>query len=354
MHATEFLDEPAKHKIGPAVVLYGKERFLKLEAIKLVAAAVLGPDSDELGLVRLQGPATDLKTVVDSLLTVSMWSPRQVVLVEEADRRSRSRSGDESDDETEEQSKGNFVSSFRAGLEAYLERPAKKAVLILDVQSWPNNTRLAKKVAAIGLPLDCSELKGAALVGWIGKACRSRHGKKIDRAAAQLIIDLAGTELGLIDQELAKLAAYVGDSPMIDATAVEKLVGGWKMETTWKMLDAVRDAQVGTALELLEKLITAGEPAVKLLGGINYVFRPIARAVELSRQGQRTEEALAGEGVKPFNVKPVVDYLRRIKRPRAARILDWLLAADLDLKRSSGLSDRIVLERLLLQLAGKV
>lgn len=333
MHATEFLEEPVKHKIGPAVVLYGKERFLKLEAVKLVAAAVLGPDSDELGLVRLQGPVTDLKSVVDSLLTVSMWSPRQVVLVEEAD---------------------DFVSTFRAGLETYFERPAKKSVLILDVKSWPSNTRLAKKIAATGLPLECGELKAAALVGWIGKACRSRHGKKIDRAAAQLIIDLAGTELGLIDQELAKLAAYVGDSPMIDATAVEKLVGGWKMETTWKMLDAVRDAQVGTALELLEKLITAGEPPVKLLGGINYVFRPIARAVELSRQGQRTEEALASEGVKPFNVKPVVDYLRRIKRPRAARILDWLLAADLDLKRSSGLSDRVVLERLLLQLAGKV
>src|SRR5437899_2443701 len=158
MHATEFLEEPAKHKLGLAVVLYGKERFLKLEAVKLVAAAVLGPDSDELGLVRLQGPATDLKSVVDSLLTVSMWSPRQVVLVEEAD---------------------DFVSTFRAGLEAYLERPAKKSVLILDVKSWPSNTRLAKKVAAVGLPLECGELKVAALVGWIGKACRNRHGKKI-------------------------------------------------------------------------------------------------------------------------------------------------------------------------------
>ncbi len=257
MLAIEFLESPGGHKTGPVAVVYGKERFLKLEAIKEVAKTVLGPDGGDLGLTRLSGPEADLKTVVDSLLTVSMWNPRQVVLVEDADE---------------------FVSNFREGIEAYLDRPAKKSVLILDVKSWASNTRLYKKVAAIGLPLDCGELKGPALLGWITKACRIRHGKKIDRQASQLLVDLAGTELGLIDQELAKLAAYVGEAASIDATAVEKLVGGWKTETTWKMLDAVRDGQMATALELLDKLLTAGEHALKLLGGVNYVcFVPSGR-----------------------------------------------------------------------------
>jgi DNA polymerase-3 subunit delta len=333
MHAIEFLEAPQQHKTGPAVVVFGKERFLKLEAIKQVAELVLGPASDDLALTRLSSAELDLKTVVDALLTVSMWNPKQVVLVEDAD---------------------DFVSNFRAGLEEYLERPAKKSVLLLDVKSWPSNTRLAKKVAAVGLPIDCGELKGAQLFNWIVKSCRMRHGKKIDRDAAQLIVDLAGTELGLIDQELAKLAAYVGAAPGIDATAVEKLVGGWKMETTWKMLDAVRDDEVGTALEYLDKLLVAGEHPVKLLGGISYVFRPVAKATELSRQGQPLAEALAEAGVKPFNVQPLIPYLRRIGRPRAERIMQYLLSADLDLKSSSGYSDRMILERLLLQLAGEV
>jgi DNA polymerase-3 subunit delta len=333
MHAIDFLEAPQDHKTGPAVAVFGKERFLKLEVIKRVCGLALGPEGDEMGVTRLAGGELELKTVVDSLLTVSMWSPRQVVLVEDAD---------------------DFVSEYRSELEDYLERPAKKGVLILDLKSFPVTTRLAKKVAAVGLSIDCGELKGPSLVSWIIKSCKIRHGKKIDRAAAQLIVDLAGTELGLIDQELAKLAAYVGSTPSIDAGAVEKLVGGWRLETTWKMLDAVRDGNVGVAIELLDKLLAAGEPAIKLMGGINFAYRPVARGTELSRQGQPLNAALAEAGVKPFNLQPMVSCLKRIGRPRAEQILRQLITVDVDLKRSSGLTDRMLLERLLLQLAGKV
>lgn len=333
MQATVFLKAPEKQPTGPAVVLYGGERFLKQECLKVVTRLVLGGDGDELALTKLPGASVDLKTVVDTLLTVSMWSPRQLVLVEDAD---------------------DFVSTYRDGLEKYLERPAKKSVLVLDVKSWPSNTRLAKKVTSVGLPLECASLKGAELSTCLTEMARSRHGKKLDRAAAQLLVELAGSELGLLDQELAKLAAYVGDNPAIDAAAVEKLVGGWKTETTWKMLDAVRDGQLGTALELLDKLLTSGEHPLKLLGGINFVYRPIARATELSRQGIPLAEALTQAGVKPFTIQPVTAYLRRVGRPRAERLLGWLEQADLDLKGASQLPDRAIVERLLVQLSGKV
>lgn len=334
MHATAFLKAPEQSSIGPAVVLYGPERFLKHEALKAVSRLVFGDEGDDLALTRLPGETTELKTVVDSLLTVSMWSPRQIVLVEDADE---------------------FVTKFRAGLERYLERPAKKGVLVLDVDSWPANTRLAKTVAKSGLPIECKGLEGSALFAWLGEMSRGRHGKKLDRQAAQLLVELAGPELGLLDQELAKLAAYVGDSPAIDAAAVEKLVGGWKTETTWKMLDAVRDGQLGTALEYLDKLLTSGEHPLKLLGGINFVYRPIAKATELSRHGTSLTDALAQAGVKSFTIQPVASYLKRIGRPRAERIYAWLSQADLDLKGqgAANLPDRAIVERLLVQLAGK-
>ncbi|MGQ0634854.1 MAG: DNA polymerase III subunit delta [Planctomycetaceae bacterium] len=335
MLATAFLKAPEKHPVPPVVALYGKEGFLKQAALQAIKAQVLGDDA-ELGLTRLPGETVELKTVVDLLLTVSMWSPRQVVVVDLADA---------------------FVSKYREGLERYADRPAKKSVLVLDVQSWPANTKLAKKVATSGMALECplfDHKKIAELTAWLIEHTQAAHAKKLNRDAAQLLVELAGFDLGLLAQELAKLATFVGDARAIDAQAVERLVGGWKAETTWKMLDSVRDGRIDVAIDLLDKLLGAGEHPLRLLGGINASYRPIARGVETARRGAPLRQALADEGVKPFTLDAVEAYLRRLTRAKAERILDWLLEADLDVKGASALPERLILERLLLRLRGSV
>lgn len=332
MHATAFLKEPDGHATGVMVALYGSERFLKSLALKALTRLVLGEDAEEAALQQLSGSGTDLATVTDTLRTVSMWNPRQLVYVEDADE---------------------FVTKYRAGLEKYLEKPARKSVLVLDVKTWPSTTRLAKKTVEVGLPLDCGALKQPDLLKWLVETSLSRHGRKLDRAAAETLVELAGPELGLLDQELEKLASFVGEKGTIDSEAVEKLVGGWRVETTWKMLDAVRDGHQSVALELLDKLLVSGEHPLKLLGGINYVYRQLAQATELSRQGIPLPAAIAQAGVKPFQAQAAANYLKRMGRPRAEQIYRQLLQADLDLKGASQLPERILMERLLMQLGGK-
>ena len=332
MHATAFLKNPADHQTGPIVALYGSERFLKGLALKALTRLVLGEDAEEAALQQLSGKNTDFATVTDTLRTISMWNPRQLVYVEEAD---------------------DFVTKCRGNLEKYLEKPAKKSVLVLDVKTWPSTTRLAKKTAEIGLPLDCGGLKTPDLIKWLIENSQTRHQRKLDRAAAETLIELAGTDLGLLDQELEKLAAFVGEKGKIDAKAVESLVGGWRVETTWKMLDAVRDGQLAVALELLDKLLVSGEHPLKLLGGINYVYRQLAQATELSRQGVPLPAAISQAGVKPFQAQAATAYLKRIGRPRAEKIYRQLLQADLDLKGASQIPERVLMERLLMQLGGK-
>ena len=292
---------------------------------------VLGSDDDDLSLTRFSGKETELREVRDELLTVSMFADSRVVVVEEADE---------------------FITKYRPGLEDYADQPSRSSVLVLDCKSWRKNTKLAKKIAAGGLEIECSELTGGRLVKWITDEAAQTHGKQLSRDAAALLAELVGTSLGLIGQELSKLAAYVGTADRITPDDVRSLVGGWKAETTWTMTNAVRDGDVSVALTCLDQLLTAGEAPQKLLGGINFVFKKFSRATEVSRTGTPLNVALKQSGVFPRDVDASARYLRRIGRPRAELILGRLVQADADLKGASRLPDRLQMERLLLDLAG--
>lgn len=331
MHAVEFLQNPDTHPPGALVVLVGNESYLKQQVLNAVRQVVLGAEADDMGLVRFAGDDVELKDVTDELLTISMWGGPKLVYVESA---------------------ADFVSKYRSGLESYVAKPARSGLLVLDVKSWPGNTRIAKAVAKTGLKVECSELKGVALRNWLVQTAAEGYEKQLSRDAAALMLERAGSELALLDRELAKLASYVGERARIGVDDVRALVGGWKTDTTWQMLDAVRDGRIAEALVCLEKLLRAGEPAIKILGGINFVFRKFATATELSRTGTNLNSALKQAGILPFAVAPASNYLRRIGRPAAERIYRQLTTADEDLKGRSTLDEKTILERLLIELSG--
>ena len=333
MHATEFLKDSAQHETGPVVVTTGDQISLKHSVLASICKNTFGDaEDDDTSVTRYSGNDAELTTVRDELLTLSMWNDQRIVVVDDAD---------------------DFVKQNRAGLESYVANPSKKSIFVLAVKSFPKNTRLAKMVAKIGLTVECTELTGTALNRYVNDAAVHRHGKELTRNATQLLTELAGNNLGLLDQELAKLAAYVGDRNGIDVEDVRKMVGGWKAETTWAMINAVRDDRIGVALSCLEKLLVAGEAPQKILGGLNFVYRKLALATELARQGGSLNAAMNKAGVFPRDIGPSQQYLRRLGRPRAEKILSWLIQTDNNLKGGSRVPERLQLEELLVRLSGK-
>lgn len=333
MHATDFLKEPETHAHVGVAVLCGPETHLRSQARKALTAMLCGDagDDSDLGLTVFNGKDADYKSVSDELLTVSMFGDQRVVVIEDAD---------------------DFVSKNRAQLERYVEKPARKATLILDVKSWPKNTKLAKKVVTSkGLTIECTELSGAALQRWVTELA-SEYEKKISRDAVAVLVQLAGSSLGLLRQEVEKLANYVGDLDRITPEDVRTLVGGWKADTTWTMLNAARDGQIDDALECLDKLLAAGEAPQRILGGINHTFRKIAHATESSRAGKPLSAAIKDAGVFFRETSAVERYLRKIGRPQAELILHRLAKADRNMKGGSRMPDRFQLEQLLIALSG--
>jgi DNA polymerase-3 subunit delta len=223
---------------------------------------------------------------------------------------------------------------------------------VLDVKTWPKTTRLAKAVPKVGLDLECSPLSGNDLMRWMADTAKNEHGKSLSRESAALIRDLAGDDLGLLEQELAKLSAFVGERKTIEPADVQALVGGWATETTWSIAAAVRRGDAGEALDLLNQLLDAGESAHKILGGLTFVFRRLAQAALRAGQGSSLDRALGEAGVFPRDLGESAAYLRRLGRAQAERLSSQLLEADGALKGAVIVPERQVLETLVVKLTG--
>src|SRR5205807_5562196 len=133
-------------------------------------------------------------------------------------------------------------------------------------------------------------------------------------SAARLLVDLVGAEMGQLDQELAKLAIYVGEAKRVDNEDVDKLVGSSRAENIWKIFDAIGSGQSGAALEILSRLFEQGEEPMRLLGAFSVQLRRLAQVGRLSQQGQPLSTAMDQAGVPPFVQRGCEQQLRHLGR----------------------------------------
>jgi DNA polymerase-3 subunit delta len=328
MDALAFLAKPPA-KPGPLYVLHGDEPFLKRQAILMIKQRALGDDADEAAVSTYAGDKAEFAEVMDELATLPFFSPRRLVVVDNADP---------------------FVTRFRGLLEKKVANLPSTGLLILDVKLWPANTKLAKMVDNAAT-LVCKAPPVYKMAAWCSAWGAARHGKQLAADAGQLLVDLIGAEMGQLDQELEKLAVYVGGRARIDAADVDKLVGQSRGENVWKIFDALAEGKPGQALTMLDRLFEQGEEPMRVLGAFALQLRKLAQAGRLAVQGVSVRAALERAGVAPFALEGAERQLRHLGRRRVAKLYDWLMEVNFGLRGGSPLPERVQFERLLVRLA---
>ncbi|HJZ91941.1 MAG TPA: DNA polymerase III subunit delta [Gemmataceae bacterium] len=331
MDALSFIDKNGKVRRQSYYVLSGDEDFLKRHVLDLLQTIVLGDSDPEFAVTVFPGDKTDFSTVRNELDSVSVFSDRRLVVIDQADP---------------------FVTKFRPQLESYVASPSAAGVLVLDVKSFPAATKLAKAVPDAA-HIVCKGPPEYRLPVWCVDWCQSRYEKKLTTAAAQLLVELVGPTMGVLDQELQKLKDFVGDRPGIDVPDVDELVGRSRGANVFRILDAVGEARPAVALKILNELFEEGEEPLRLLGAIGSQLRKLARAARMHKQGMPLDDALSKAGVPtwPQARDAARNQMKHLGWNRLDKLYDWLLETDSGLKGGSPLPDRLQIERLLVRLA---
>jgi DNA polymerase-3 subunit delta len=335
MEALTFLERLDKATPLPFYVLHEGDAFLARQVLLGLRKLVLGPDDDGVALSTYPGDKATWAAVIDELRTLPFLAPRRLVVVEQADP---------------------FVSRERPRLEKFVAEAVgqkdPKGVLVLCVGTWAGNTNLAKRTPDQHV-IVCEGLASEQLPRWCVDWCARRHGKGLTPQAARLLVDLVGTEMGLLDSEIEKLAVYAGSAPKIDAKDVDELVGRSRTEEIWGIFELIGAGKAGEALTYLDHLLIKGEYPVKLLGALGSRLGQLAQATRLNAQGVPLQEALTRVKVPNYHSvrKATETQMKHLGRRRLDQLYDWLLETDQGLKGGSQLPPRVLLERLVVRLA---
>ncbi len=329
----ELQRELTKRGPKPIYLVQGTERLWMDAAVREILRAAVGDPDDAMAITRvdLAESGRGAKDVLGACRSLGLFAQKQAVLVRGADVLEK-RAED------------------RDALADYAQAPDAQTTLILVATKLNGNSALVRRIKKSGAVLSFEPLKPWQTPPWIAAEAR-RLGHAIDDATARLIGDLTGTGLLELQMVVEQLSLYVGKGQPVTTAAAEALLVSTRPHTVFELADAVGERRLVAALGHLHAMMSQREPALRILAMLIRHFRMLWQVREARDEGQDLGEVQRRLSLHEFVAKKLWAQATRFHPTTLRRIYDTLYATDLRLK-STGLSDELVMERLVMDLCG--
>jgi DNA polymerase-3 subunit delta len=340
-------------------VLLGSEAFLGQMCRRAVIEALVPGDFRDFCLHDLDLGQTSIFEALDLAQTPSLMAPFQVLLLGNVQKL---------------YGRGSKKEEF-AAIDAYFRRPNPQAlvVFVADHIALPQDVRRmdmtekerAEKIReTLGDVCGVVELQQVSeddAVKWVMRSAEAR-GVRFSEDAARELVDALSAEMLSVASEVEKLVLYVGamGRDSVELGDVETMVSAAKQRSLYELTDAISLKDAPRALALLQGLLNASEggedAAIGHVFSLAKTYRQMLVLHEKQVKDQRAMWQVLWPGfrVAPFAADALIAQARRYRdRGELARGLRLIAKTDLEL-RSGPADKRLVLERLVMRLAGKV
>ena len=129
------------------------------------------------------------------------------------------------------------------------------------------------------------------------------------------------------------------------------VVGDFREYSSFDLAAALGQRKAEKSLLILSRLLQEGEAPVGLLGSIAWNFRRLLQAKAMEAAGMGPDEIMKKLRIIFHQTALFKDQMKRYSTDELREAFRVMLSADRELK-SSGLSGRLVLERMIMRLCG--
>lgn len=298
---------------SPVVALVGEDVFSQLQALRGVVESL--PAGTQ--RVDVDGEVAELAEVLDELRSFSMFSPYKMVVV---------RNGDA------------FLTRFREALEDYLGGPSDSATLVLRLGSLPKTQRIYKAIAKVGkIEETAAPKKPGEVAAWATRHAKSAHGLTLAGDAARMLADLVGSDLGRIDNELAKLALLHADG-RIDTGRIAGSVAFQRDQAMWDMTNAISTGKVEEAVRRWRRLVQMDSSTeFRAVTWLAIWLENVTKALAMLERGMAPGTICQQLRIWPVDIqRPFMETARKMGKSGVKRAVELLAEVDFRSKTGRG------------------
>jgi len=350
-----FVADVQGNKLRPAYVFVGDEVFFRKRCREAILKHLVPPDLRDFSVFDFDLAETDLSEVLDRARTPSLMAPFQVFFVRGVKMLFGRGSNENKLSAIEDYTKDPNPDALLIFVADHISIPADARRI--DMTDRDRYERIRESIGRYCVIVELARVEEGEAIRWLTEYCAGQQ-IKIETDAARELVDALGGDMMMISNELEKLTLYVGEKKRITLGDVETMVLSAKQRSLYELTDAISSKDRVRALQMLDAILSTGDgddAAIGYLYMLAKTFRQMLVIVERNVRDQRMLWAALWQGfrVPPFAADDIIKQARRYKSKRElTRAIRLVAKADLAL-RSNPPSKRIVLEKLVLDLAAE-
>ena len=320
-------------QVPEAILLFGEDQGLVASSALSIRQTTFPEESADFDLETFFGGDLDRERFSSSCQAYPLSAPRRLVILKEADRLS---------------------AAAAKSIVEYLQRPSSTTLLLIMAGNLEAKNPL-RKHCETSKSIWCIPfypLEEHALRQWLQTQLH-QEGFQVERDALQYLSDHLAGDTRNTQQELDKLALYMGRKKRIALEDVLAMVGETTKHSSFGLSAAITSGKLEDALYILDRLLESGEEPLMLLGVISQRLRRLNQCRELLDQGQNPKIVAGRLRIFWKEQAPFFSQSRAIPAPRLADGLLECLEADKQLKGGSilpSLPPRLIMERFVMRL----
>ncbi len=331
-------------KISSLYVIHGEDTW-QVDRSRSLLASLIPEAEREYNLVQLDGSSLRLPEL-ENQLQFSLLGERKVIMIENL-HLLKGKGKENAEEETAGKSSPEEEPRWLSQL-----MQQDHILVLYFYQNIDKRKRFVKQVLTSANTVECPMLKRDDMIRAVQEFFQS-YKLKADYALVDSLVQISGSQLGIAEQEISKLALVFTEGKPILLRDAEPYLSPSAELNVFQLMEFITSQKYAAAVDLLTEILRRGEEPFRLLGLLRYQLRQLVRVRQMQGAKYSEKKMLDTLGLGSYALRRTAAQAKAFQIEDLYDLLEVLVTTE-EAMLSGRLEKAFALELLVAEMIAKV